>query len=237
MGDGAKGRVLGVFAGPVRQLVVRGRVHNTAIVRDPVSEPAVVTTLGLADDEHQYHEHGGADQAVCVYSADHYPTWRTEFDLDLPTTGAFGENLTVEGLTEFEVCIGDVFEIGEALLQVTSPRSPCYKIGLLWDRSALPVRMQEADAAGYMLRVLREGAVSTGDEVILVERPEVAITVAEASRVVNRDRDDWGAIERLAGIPELASDLRTKLLARIASDDGGEQEARLFGIGEGEPLE
>jgi len=231
------GTVLGVCIGRVRPLEAGGRIHRTAFVKVPATEPVTLSVLGLEGDEHQYPAHGGPDQALLVYSADHYPRWAEEFGLDLPEAGAFGENLTVVGLTEEEVCIGDTFALGdEVVVQVTSPRSPCYKIGLRYDRRQLPLRMQETSRPGYLMRVLVEGELRTGDRMRLIERPSSALSVAEAARVVNRDRDDWPVVERLAAMPELAEAMRQTLTARLTSRDRDGDEHRLFGQGEGEPV-
>lgn len=230
------GRVLALCVGMVRPLESRGRIHRTAIVKRPVIGSASVGLLGVAGDEHQYPDHGGADQALLAYSADHYPFWRDQFGIDLPPGGAFGENLTLVGLDEDSVCIGDTLLIGAVVAQITSPRSPCYKIGARYHRRDLPVVMQQTLRPGYLLRVLVEGRLQAGLEVELVDRPADTMTVAEAARVVNRDRDDWPAVDRLVRIPELAAALREKLRARLDGRDRGSDEERLFGEEEGDPV-
>jgi len=228
-GTGIEGRVAGVCVGTVADLADGGRVHRTAFVKQPAAGPVTLGVLGLTGDEHHYPDHGGPDQALLVYSRDHYGAWSEEFGLDLPEVGAFGENLTVEGLVETEVCIGDSFRIGEAVVQVTSPRSPCYKIGARYGRRTLPVRMQETSKPGYLMRVLAAGTLEAGMTARLVERPAATVTVAEAARVYNRDRDDWQAVARLAAIPELAAAMRARLQARLAAREPGDERDRLYG--------
>jgi MOSC domain-containing protein YiiM len=230
-----EGYVLGVCVGRVRPLRARGRIHQTGFVKDPAAGPIPLGPLGLEGDEHDFPDHGGPDQALLVYSVDHYAFWEDEFGIDLPPVGAFGENLTVTGLTEDEVCIGDTFRIGEAVAQVTSPRAPCYKIGLRVDRRELPVRMQEACRTGYMLRVVSGGLLRAGDGMRLISRPADAVTVAEAARVRNVDRDDWEAVARVAALPELSAVMRRTLEARLASREVESDSLRLFGEGRGEP--
>jgi MOSC domain-containing protein YiiM len=211
-------------------------VHQTAFVKTPVAGPVRLSALGLEGDQHIYHDHGGVDQALLAYALDHYPFWRDEHGLGLPEAGAFAENLTVEGLTETDVCIGDTFQIGEVVTQVTSPRNACYKIGVRYDNRKLPVVMQDVGNAGYLLRVLHEGEIETGDTMTLIARPAETMTVWEAGRVLARDRDDWANIEKLIAIPELADAMRDKLEARLAARSIDSEAARLYGEGEGEPV-
>lgn len=229
------GGVVGVCVGAAKTSEVGGRVHQTAFVKEPVAGRVPLGSLGLEGDQHVYHDHGGVDQALLVYSVDHYRFWREEHHLDLPDVGAFGENLTVEGLTEIDVCIGDKFQIGEAVTQITSPRTPCYKIGVRYDDRQLPVVMQDVGNTGYLLRVLSEGDIEAGDSMTLVDRPTVTMTVWDAGRVVVRDRDDWATIEKLATLPELANGMRHKLEARLLTRSLDSEDARLFGDGEAEP--
>ena len=234
--DTVQGRVVAVCVGTVQPLVASGRVHQTAFVKEPATGPVALGALGLDGDEHIYHAHGGTDQALLVYSLDHYAFWRDEYQLDLPSVGAFAENLTVEGLTETEVCIGDTFRIGEVVAQVTSPRVPCYKIGVRYANRELPVVMQEVGHTGYMLRVITEGAVEAGDDMTLIERPATTMTVAEAGRVVACDRDDWEVIEKLIAVPELAEAMRIELQDRLARQTREDADDRLYGEGEGVPV-
>ena len=228
-GESFSGRVLGVCVGRIRPMRARDRVHQTAFVKEPSAASVLVGTLGLEGDEHEFPAHGGPDQALLMYSVDHYPFWREESGIEPVPPGAFGENLTVTGLTETQVCIGDTLRIGEVVAQVTSPRAPCYKIGLRFDRRELPVRMQETCRTGYLLRVIEGGLLHSGDTMRLISRPADTVTVAEAARVRNRDRDDWEAVARVAVLPDLAAGMRTTLQARLASRELEPDAFRLFG--------
>ena len=230
-----EGRIAAVCIGRVGELVARGRAHTTAFVKSPVDGPVPLGTLGLAGDEHAYHDHGGVDQALLIYSIDNYPFWRRELDLDLPVAGAMAENVTVEGLTEREVFIGDTFDVDGVLVQVTSPRGPCFKLGVRYGERRMARVMQDSCRTGYLMRVLAEGHLVAGQTMRLVDRPANSMTVAEAARVANRDRDDWPVVERLARIPSLADAMRIQLEARLERRDRGDDEARLYGEGEGRP--
>jgi MOSC domain-containing protein YiiM len=230
------GRIVAVCVGRAGDLTGLGRTHRSAFVKTPVVGPVDLGPLGIAGDEHVYRDHGGVDQALLVYSIDHYPFWREQVGLTLPEAGAMAENLTVAGLTESRVMIGDSFSVGEAVVQVTSPRSPCYKLGARFGNREVPRIMQDTGRTGYLMRVLESGTLAAGDAIDLIDRPPDPITVLEAARVVNRDRADWGVIERLVAAPELAAAMRTKLEARLAARDRGDDAARIYGEGEGVPV-
>jgi MOSC domain-containing protein YiiM len=221
--------VLAVCTGRATDLSGLGRTHHSAFVKDPVEGPVRLGVLGLEGDEQAYHDHGGSDQALLVYSHDHYAFWKERLGLNLPGAGAMAENLTVDGLTEETVHIGDVFTIGDARVQITSPRGPCFKLAARYESRELPRVMQETSWTGYLMRVLEPGTIESGQPMTLVERPEDSMTVAEAARVVNRDRSDWDVVERLTAIPSLAEAMRIKLQARLRRRDGGSDAARLYG--------
>lgn len=222
------GHVRAVCVGSVGQLTVGRHSIETAFVKAPVDRALRLGERGFPGDEHVYEDHGGLDMAALVYPFEHYSFWR-EFGLDLPEAGAFGENLTVTGLVETDVHLGDVFEVGTSVVQVTQPRAPCYKIAARYGDQDLSVTVQNEGLIGYLLRVLVEGDVSVGDTMRLVERDSHGVTVAEAGRVANVDRNDLDAAARVLAVDALGSSTRRKLTARIASRvDVGLDTARLF---------
>lgn len=222
------GRVRAVCVGSVGALTIGGRNIKTAFVKAPVNRPLRLGELGFPGDEHVYEDHGGPDMAALVYPFEHYSYWR-EFGLDLPEAGAFGENLTVTGLVETDVHLGDIFEVGTSVVQVTQPRAPCYKIAARYMDKDLSVTVQNEGLIGYLLRVLDEGDVSAGDPMRLVHRDSHGVTVAEAGRVANVDRNDLDAAERVLAVEALGSSTRRKLAARMASRvEVGLDAARLF---------
>ena len=222
------GQVRAVCVGSVRALTLGRRSIKTAFVKSPVDGPLRLGELGFPGDEHVYEDHGGPEMAALVYPFEHYSYWR-EFGLDLPEAGAFGENLTVTGLVETDVHLGDVFEVGTSVVLVTQPRSPCYKIAARYGDKNLSVTVQNEGLIGYLLRVLDEGDVSAGDPMRLVHRDSHGVTVAEAGRVANVDRNDLDAAERVLAVEALGSSTRRKLAARMASRvEVGLDAARLF---------
>lgn len=222
------GVVVGVCAGKASRITTGRRPIASAFVKTPLDGPVRLGRLGLSGDEHVYHDHGGPDMAVLLYSREHYAAWRG-LGLDLPELGALGENLTVEGrLTEHDVCVGDVLAVGGAVVEVCQPRSPCYKIAARYGRKDLAVIAQSTGAMGYLARVREEGDVRAGDAVRLVERVS-AITLAEAGRILDVDRHDLDGARRLLALPSLGSSTRRKLEQRLAArGEHGLDQERLF---------
>ena len=216
------GQIKGVCVGRVGEIKTGRRSIKTAFVKEPIGDAVPLTTLGFDGDEHTYEDHGGPDMAVLLYPIEHYTYW-AELGIDLPELGAFAENLTVSGLAETDVNIGDVFQVtsprldpesNPVRLQVCQPRSPCYKIAARYGRKDLPALVQETGFIGYLARVLSEGDVAAGDSLQLVERTS-SISVTEAGRIANVDRNDYDGARRILDIETLGSSTRVTLEARL----------------------
>jgi MOSC domain-containing protein YiiM len=224
-----RGTLRAVCAGKRTEIVHGRRTVATAFIKDAIEGAVHVGTLGLASDHHVYEDHGGRDMALLAYPYEHYAHWRS-IGLDLPDHGALGENLTVTGLAESAVHIGDVFSVGTATVQVNQPRTPCYKLAARFGRKDMPLMVQETGFTGYLLRVLVEGDIIAGDEMRLVEREPHGVTVTEAGRCVNVDRNDFDAARRVLAVASLGSSVRRKLAGRVAAaDEVGLDAERLFG--------
>lgn len=222
------GQIRAVCIGSAGTLTHGRREIESAYVKHPVDGRVRLGTLGFPGDEHVYEGHGGPDMAVLAYPHEHYAAWRS-LGLDLPDAGAFAENLTVTGLVEDDVCLGDVFEVGSAVVQVTQPRMPCYKIAARYGRKQLAVEAQEAGFIGYLLRVLAEGDVVAGDTMRLIGREPHGVTVAQVGRIANIDRNDIEGARRVLAVDALGSSVRRLLEARItAADRGGLDVDRLY---------
>ncbi len=209
------GLVRAVRVGPAVRQCWSGRTLVTAAHKEPVAGPVAVGRLGLAGDEQGNRKvHGGPDKAVLVYPFGHYAAWR-EAGIDVPEGGLF-ENITLDGPTEADVRLGDVWQLGTARVQVTQPRRPCRTIADRWGRPGLAREVQEEGRTGFYLRVLDEGVVAAGDTMVLLERPAGAVSAAEVSRVMNLDRRDQAGIEALLAAPELPEAWRSTLTRRLA---------------------
>ncbi len=149
-----------------REVQWQGRTVSTGIFKEPVAGQVAVHRLGLAGDEQaDLAVHGGLNKAVYSYALEHYDFWRAELSRDDLPNGMFGENLTTRGLDESTVNVGDRFRIGTALLEVTQPRQPCYKLGIRFGDMGIVKRFARAGRAGLYFRVLEEGVLQPGDAI------------------------------------------------------------------------
>ncbi|ULL18700.1 MOSC domain-containing protein [Paenibacillus sp. H1-7] len=197
-----------------------GKPVETGIYKRPVEGAITLSSVQLeGDGQADKVNHGGEDKAVSVYCVEHYPYWRKELNAELPY-GAFGENFTVAGMVETDVHIGDIFETGGALVQISLPRRPCFKLGVRHNRPDMPLLFQNTGYTGYYLRVLKEGAVTGGTPIRLVDRHPKAISVAEVNRLKYHDKDDLEAIKALLEVKELAEGWRESFRKRL--DGSGE---------------
>ncbi len=159
--------------------------------------------------------HGGAEKAVCVYPFDHYPYWNRQLGRDLQP-GAFSENLTVLGAIETEVCVGDVFRIGEASVQVSQPRMPCARLAGKNASKLLPKLIVDTGYTGFYMRVLAEGMVAAGDGFDLVRPHPERIAIADVNAIIyGKKSNDFALIERLAELPEFSEVGRAMFAQRL----------------------
>ncbi len=168
----------------------RGQTVSTSIFKEPVRGRHLVRRLSLEGDwQADLRYHGGLNKAVYAYPSEHYPFWAQELRRDDLRPGQFGENLTLEGLTEDTVHLGDVFRVGSTLLQVTQPRIPCFKLGIKMGDPFFPKRFLASGRTGFYLRVLEEGEVGAGDLLELVEKTD-GLTVRELWHLVHIDKEN-----------------------------------------------
>lgn len=187
----------------------------TGICKRPISGPLNLTTDGFeGDGVGDLKHHGGIDKAVCVYSLDHYPYWEDLLKIKLPEA-AFGENLTVSGLREEDICIGDIFEAGSALLQVSQPRQPCRTLSARYKRDDMIKLVRDSGHTGFYFRVLRSGRVKQGDHLQLKEKDRNVVTVAFANSIFHHQRTDCAGIERVLAVAALSASWRKSFLELI----------------------
>ncbi|HMB06221.1 MAG TPA: MOSC domain-containing protein [Isosphaeraceae bacterium] len=199
-----------------------GPSWTSGIVKEPVAGPVPVGRTGVqGDGQADRVNHGGPDKAVCAYSADHYDAWRRELDRPSLAFGAFGENFTIEGLTEGDVCLGDVWRVGAVEVQVSQPRQPCWKLARRWRIEDLARRVVQNGRTGWYFRVLRGGVVARGLALERLDRPFPRWTIERANRVLHHDQTDLGAAAELAAIATLPAPLRASLSRRVGREPGG----------------
>jgi len=194
--------------------IYRGRLVSTAGHKQPAPSAILRFTNLDGDRQADLKNHGGPDKAVCVYSFDHYAAWESVLGRKL-APGAFSENFTIAGLRESEVCIGDTFRAGEALVQISQPRKPCHKLAGRHNRKDLPALIHANGFSGFYLRVLTEGLVRAGDAFELATRHPMGVTVAFANQVMYEQRDDLDSLRCLLAVPELSAVWRETLSERL----------------------
>jgi MOSC domain-containing protein YiiM len=200
----------------------RGRTVSTSIFKEPVAGRILVRRLSLEGDwQADLRSHGGLNKAVYAYPLEHYARWAHELGRDDLRPGQFGENLTLEGLTEDTVRLGDVFRVGGALLQVTQPRYPCFKLGIKMGDPSFPRRFLASGRTGFYLRVLEEGEVGAGDTVERVEKSD-ALTVGDLWHLVLVDKRNVEGARQALRCPTLAPEWREPLEERLRQEDTGQ---------------
>ena len=209
-------RLASVNVGLPREVEYDGDTVRTSIWKSPVTGPVRVTSLNLdGDRQSDLRYHGGKDKAVYAYPAAHYAFWRTELpDVPLPP-GAFGENLTVEGLDERDTRIGDHLLIGSAELVVTQPRMPCYKLGVRFARADMVKRFFRSGRTGFYLAVVTEGALAAGDAIRRGKSARDSLSVADIVGLYSEESPDPEKLARASRLAWLPEDWRKSFRKRL----------------------
>ncbi len=208
-------KLISVSVGLPLQMNWKGKLVTTSIFKQPTNERVKIRSLNLdGDKQADLTVHGGVQKAVYAYPMEHYAYWRQELpDEELPW-GAFGENLTIQGLSETSVNIGDRFRIGTAELMVTQPRFPCFKLNLKFGRDDMVKRFLNSRLSGIYFSVAREGEVGVGDAIELVSRDEHNITVADIVQIYLREANE-DLVRRAIKVTALADGLKTYFQSQI----------------------
>lgn len=221
MTEQTPGTVEALFLGPAKDVSAGGsdawwdKPWRTGYFKAPQAARCWLGYQGFRGDEQADRQHhGGVDKAVCVYPLEHYAAWRAELAMPELPFGAFGENITVVGLTEERVFIGDVFSLGEAVVQVSQPRQPCWKLARRWRIKELPARAEQSGRTGFYFRVLEHGWVEPGAALRLIERTEPRWSVAAANHVMHHAKDDRDAARALAACRLLSGSWKDQLWQR-----------------------
>jgi MOSC domain-containing protein YiiM len=206
-----------VFVGRPKILHDERGSWRSSINREPAAGPVEAAEAGLRGDQPTQPYHGGRDGAICVHLRAHYEFWNRRYGIRL-AAGSMGENLTLGGLEEDEICIGDVVRIGSVLAQVSCPRVPCRNLARRIGRPDWVKRTIRENRTGFYLRVLEAGSLQTGDRWQLEERPQAGASIPALNRCMYLDFDPALAA-RFAQLPELAEWWREQFREKLAERD------------------
>ncbi len=216
--------VISVNVGLPRDVEWQGKIVRTAVWKKPVTGRVMARRLNLdGDGQGDLAGHGGEHRAVMVYQLDSYRYWENQLHRHDSEYGQFGENLTVEGLADNEVCIGDRYRIGGALFEVTQPRVTCYRVGIRMGNPQMPSLLVSHKRPGFYLRVIEEGEIGAGDEIIKITEGPEKITVAEIDGLLYLPGHPRDRLQRALRIPSLSAGWRGSLEALLANDENPKQ--------------
>ena len=211
-------RIISTNIGESRIIRWNGKDVQTGIFKFPVNEPIFLGNEDVEKDnvvDRRYH--GGVDKACYLYSADHYKYWQNLYSNLEMSFGIFGENLTVEGLHEAEVNIGDIYKIGEAVVQATQPRQPCFKLEFRFNDRNIVRQFIDSGFAGVYVRVIEKGNVKTGDSMELFERKN-SLSIQKVYELIYTDKFQKEAVLQAVNDPFIAASCRRDLMKRWGSE-------------------
>ena len=220
-GRRAVGQLLSVNVGMPKNVQWRGKTVFTGVFKDPVTGPRHVGKLNVeGDGQGDLAGHGGEQRAVFVYQIDSYRYWERELGRNDFVHGQFGENFTVEGLGDDEVCIGDRYQIGNAVFEVTQPRVTCYRVGLRMDDPRIPALLVSHHRPGFYFRVLEEGDVQAGDDIIKLASGPEQMRVAEVDALLYLPGHTRQQLLRALRIPALSPGWQASFRALLEEEPG-----------------
>jgi MOSC domain-containing protein YiiM len=201
-----------------RTVTWKGHEVRTGIFKEPVEGPVMMRRLNLdGDRQADLTVHGGPAKAVYAYPSEHYPLWKSELpDMVLPW-GMFGENLTTEGLSEEDTHVGDKFRIGEAIVMVSQPRTPCYKLALKFNRDDMLKKMLHNGRSGFYFYVVQQGIVEAGNTIERIHEDPERISVADFNRLYRDGGKDANLLRRAANLEALPESWRDYFLEELKS--------------------
>jgi len=202
-------KLISVNIGLPRLVMQNGDPVSTGIFKTPFTGRVMLRTLNLdGDRQADLSVHGGPSKAVYVYPSEHYEYWKRELpEMALPW-GMFGENFTSAGLSESELNIGDKFRVGSAVVMVTEPRMPCYKLGIKFGRPDIVKRFLASERTGFYFAVIQEGEVGAGDEIQLIEASKDNVKVSDITRLYTREKHNVALLRRAAEVETLPESWR-----------------------------
>jgi ferredoxin-NADP reductase/MOSC domain-containing protein YiiM len=214
--------LLSVNVGMPKDVPWQGKTVHTGVWKKPVAGPQMVRRLDIdGDGQGDLHGHGGEQRAVLVYQIDSYEHWKRHFGRDDLSYGQFGENLTVDGLPDGEVCIGDRYRIGEAEFEVTQPRVTCYRVGMRFGEPELPSLLVSHHRPGFYMRVITEGHIQAGDPVVKTRTGPGALSVADTDALLYLPDRDEQKLRLALRIPALSPGWQGSFRDLLSAAEGG----------------
>lgn len=209
-------KIISINVGLPREIFHEGRMIRTGIFKNPITGRVQVNAFNIEGDRQaDLTVHGGASKAIYAYPAEHYEFWRRELpEVEFPL-GSFGENLTIDGLLEKELNIGDHLCAGSVELIVTEPRLPCFKLNAKFMREDMVKRFLRSRRTGLYFSVAREGEIGAGDSIHFLSRDENRVSVADITRLYAFDRNDLGGMRRAAAVKALPESWRRYFIERV----------------------
>jgi MOSC domain-containing protein YiiM len=224
-------RLVSVNVGLPRDISWRGKTVHTAIWKTPVQGRRMVRRLNIdGDGQGDLAGHGGEQRAVFVYQIDSYHYWQDQLRRNNFTLGQFGENFTVDGLSDQEVSIGDRYRVGGALFEVTQPRVTCYRVGIRMNESQMAALLVARGGPGFYFRVLEEGEVEAGDEIVQVAAGPEQMTIFEVNALLYMPGHSPGQLQRALRIPALSAGWRVSFEALLDQQRSGDAKSGNAGL-------
>jgi MOSC domain-containing protein YiiM len=215
-GSNLTSKILSVNVSLPKEIDFEGQRIITGIFKEPIEGRVMLRTLNLdGDKQADLTVHGGPDKAVYAYPIEHYAFWREVFPSTEMPYGMFGENLTIEGLMENGVSVGDTFEIGSSKVMATQPRMPCYKLGVKFGRMDIIKKFLASGRSGIYFRVLKEGEVGAGDPIVQIKKDTNQVAISDIVRLYGSDRNDIKTMRRAVKVEALPEGWKRYFLEQI----------------------
>jgi MOSC domain-containing protein YiiM len=216
-------KLLSVSVSQPKAVPYRGNTVQTGIFKEPVAGRVALRRLGLHGDRQvDLRYHGGVNKAVYAYPFEHYATWAAELGRDDLAFGQFGENFTVEGMLEDDVRIGDVYRLGTAVVEVTQPRTPCFKLGIRMGMAGFPKLLLASGRTGFYLSVREEGEVAASDSLERLSRDPESLSIRRLWQLVYQEPDNVDDARKALRLTTLRREWREPLQERVFRADRGE---------------
>ncbi|MGM0873282.1 MAG: MOSC domain-containing protein [Bacillota bacterium] len=204
-------QIIWLSKGKPKTLSHKGIDYRSGISKDQVERLEVTLERVKGDDVENHEFHGGTERVICLYPYEHYAHWESTYKTTLPKA-AFGENLTASGMQENKVCIGDIYQIGNAILQVSQGRFPCSTINKHTNINTLLNRIIEESYTGYFFRVIEEGTITSRSSIKLLDKHPKQVSIATIHHTYFHNKNDLSQIENILSVDELSSEWKNRML-------------------------